>query len=361
MKTVQITAAVLTGCWLCLDAAAQDANAIYGRLNVAAERTGGTAAAVNARNRVSNYRSVLGFRGQEDLGDGLYAIFQIEGAVSLDTGTGSIANRDTRVGLRGVLGTAFAGNWTLPYTLATQSFDPFYPTTAGYMAVIGNGSAPSSDNVMDRSSFDRRQQNVFQYWTPAFGPFDAKFAYSFGESVVAATGAKPSLGSASITYSLHDLTITAAAEVHRYYQTARTTDKAGKLGAAYQLGSVRLSGLIERIEYQTANGDLTRNAAYISAVYKTGSLSVLGGLSRARSGSGSATGTVGFFRSGPGTGASQLTAGAEYAFSKRTTAYSFYSRINNDSAGRYDFAINSLAVAPGQSPSVFSVGLRHSF
>ena len=39
------------------------------------------------------YRSVVGFRGEEALGAGLKAVWQIEGGFALDTGVGSIASR----------------------------------------------------------------------------------------------------------------------------------------------------------------------------------------------------------------------------------------------------------------------------
>src|SRR3954470_11195592 len=70
---------------------------LYGRLNIALEhmrntRDGdGRSASVT---RASNDRSVLGFRGSEELGDGARALFQVEGTLSPDTGAGSIAARD---------------------------------------------------------------------------------------------------------------------------------------------------------------------------------------------------------------------------------------------------------------------------
>lgn len=153
---------------------------VYGRLNVAAESVSG--GGHSRESRLSNYRSVLGFKGQESLGDDLRAVWQIEGSVLVDSGGGtSFANRDTRLGLTGSWGTAFAGVWTLPYNAATAGFDPFYPTTAGYMALISNGSASIASNVSDTPSFDRRQQNVMQYWTPTWDGWSGKLAYSPGK------------------------------------------------------------------------------------------------------------------------------------------------------------------------------------
>ena len=54
------------------------------------------------------YGSRLGFRGSEDLGDGLSAIFQLENGFSVDTGnlgqSGRLFGRHAWVGLKGSLG-----------------------------------------------------------------------------------------------------------------------------------------------------------------------------------------------------------------------------------------------------------------
>jgi predicted porin len=332
---------------------------IYGRLNTGVEHVHLPGSGNVAR--LSNYRSVLGFRGEEDLGGGLKALWQIEGGITLDTGGGAIANRDTRLGLAGPWGTLFMGVWTLPYTSATSSFDPFYPTTAGYMAIMGNGSAPNTNNIQDTSSFDRRQGNQIQYWSPRLAGLSARLAYGVNEETVAATGAKPWLASGSVTYESGNLVLTAAHERHAEYQTASTTDTAMKVGAAYQWGAARLAAAYERLKYGTSTGDLKRNAWYVSGTYRIGAGTLKAGYSRAGNGKGNSTETIGFFRSGADTGSSQLTVGYDHDLSKRTSLQAYYSRINNDAQAIYDFAINELGVGPGQRPSVLAIGLRHAF
>ena len=342
-----------------------DTTVIYGRLNLAAERVDLPGGAQPHSSRLSNYRSVLGFRGSEDLGDGFKAIWQLEGALSLDTGTGGFLSRDTRVGLAGPWGTAFAGVWTLPYTLATSSFDPFYPTTAGYMALMGNGSAPSTDNVIDSSSFDRRQRNVVQYWSPTWAVdsahISARIASAFNEESVAATGARPSLISASATAEGRGWTLTAAHEIHRQYQTAQGSDTGSKLGASTAFAPVKLAAVVEHLRYETATGSLSRNAAYVSAAWKIGATTLNAGYARAFDGRGAASSRVGFIASGGHTGASQLTLGVDHSLSPRTTLFVFFSRIANESGAAYDFAINTAGVTAGQDPRVIALGLRHSF
>lgn len=332
---------------------------IYGRLNTGLEyvRHGNG----DSMSRLSNYRSVLGFRGSEDLGGGLKALWQIEGALSLDTGSGNLANRDTRIGLSDDWGTLFLGVWTLPYTSATSAFDPFYPTTAGYMALMGNGSAPNSNNVQDTSSFDRRQSNQIQYWSPKIGGVSARLAYGINEETVVGTGAKPSLLSGSLSYELGALQLVAAHERHREYQTAQGSDTATKLGLSYRQGPASVAAVLERLKYATASGSLTRNAWYLSGSYRIGAGLLKAGYARAADGKGPSVETVGFFRSGAGTGSAQLTLGYEHELSKRTSLQAYYSRIANERQALYDFAINELGIAAGQRPSLFALGLRHAF
>lgn len=334
---------------------------IYGRLNVGLERTKiEKSEAQGDVIRLSNYRSVVGFGGSEDLGSGLRTVWQIEGGFSLDTGEGSMTSRDTRVGLEGSFGTVFAGVWTLPYTSATSGFDPFYPTTAGYMAIMGNGSAPTTDNVIDTSAFDRRQRNVVQYWSPSLAGFELRLAHAPNEENVP-SGAKPSLTSASLTYEAHGVTLALGHELHHEYQAPKTSDAATKIGIAWESGPLSLAAVVEKLDYETATGDLERNAWFVSGTYQTTFGTLKAAYSHAGDGYGSANELIGAVRSGDGTGASQLTLGIDHPLSKRTMLIAFYSRIMNDAHGVYDFGINQLGVSEGGRPSVLSLGMKHNF
>lgn len=333
---------------------------VYGRLNTGLESV--RVSAGGSITRLSNYRSVLGFRGEEALGAGLRALWQLEGSLALDTGAGSsFTNRDTRIGLAGAWGTAFAGVWTLPYNAATSGFDPFYPTTAGYMALMGNGSASISDNVQNTSSFDRRQVNQLQYWSPALAGATLKLAYAVNEETVAGTGARPWLASGSLSYEADGLVLTAAVERHDAYQARDTADTGLKLGAAYQWGGARLAAVVERLSYETASGSLSRQAWYVSGTYRIGLGTLKAGYARAGNGWGGALETIGAIHRGPSTGASQFTLGYDHGLSKRTTLQAFFSQLDNQQQGRYDFAVNEPGLSAGGRASVLSMGVRHNF
>lgn len=338
---------------------------VYGRLNTAIEYSRASTAtdgtALGSVVRQTNYRSVFGLRGEEDLGGTFKAVWQIESNISLDTGQGVIASRNSRVGLQGDYGLIFGGHWHTPYTEATMGYDPYYPTTAGYMALIGNGSTSTSNNIDDTSSFDRRQKNIVQYRSPSFGPVSVWLGAGLPEEKTT-VARNPALYSAAVVYDSGPLNATVAYEVHQHYQAASRNDDALKFGAAWQVvAGTRVAVVYEHLHYRTDTGDLQRNAYYASLVQQVGVGSVRIGFGLAANGTGSSTDTIGFFRSGPDTGATQITIGYDYPLSKRTALFAFYSRINNRSRAIYDFAINELGVSAGADPQTLALGMRHNF
>jgi predicted porin len=343
----------------CGAATAQSNVQIYGRLNVGLESLQNDGARVS---RLSNNRSVLGFNGSEDIGGGTKIIFQIEGTLSPDTGAGSPAARDTRLGIQGSAGTLFAGNWVTPYNGSTAGLDPFYPTTAGYMSIMGNGAAATVNNISDTSSFDRRQQNSVHYWTPAWNGLQLRVAQGVSEERPAG-GARPSLTSTALVYEQGPWYATAAWERHHEYQGAGLNDSAAKLAAGYRFGDTRVSVVTERLRYETPAGTLERNDAYVSVTHQIGRHLLKLGVGHAGDGSGSAPdGTIiGYARKGADTGATHVTAGYDYNLSKRSTVYAYYSHLSNQRNGVVDFAINSLGAQPGATLKGVVLGLRHNF
>ena len=346
-------------------ACAQSNVTVYGRLNTGLESLRSSDANASVA-RMSNYRSVLGFRGTEDLGGGLKAIFQIEGTLALDTGAGGLASRDTRVGLEGAAGTVFIGNWNLPYNTATASLDPFYPTTAGYMSIMGNGAGATVNNTSDTSSFDRRQQNSLHYWSPVWHGVQLRVARSAAEERPA-SGAKPYLNSGAVVYEQGGWYATGAFESHHEYQGPGSSDTGAKLGAAYTAGATRVALVGEQLKYELPGGTLKRRAAYVSVTHQAGRHAFKFGIARAGDGKGSAPDgvQVGKVRKGADTGATHYTAGYDYLLSKRTTVFAFYTHLKNQRNASVDFAINGLGAAAGASPGAtlkgVSLGLRHNF
>jgi predicted porin len=332
---------------------------VYGRLNVSLEAVRTPAAHAE---RMVNNRSVLGFRGSEDLGGGLKALFQVEGTLSPDTGAGEVARRDTRIGLEGAFGTVFAGHWVTAYNGATSSLDPFYPTTAGYMSILANGAASSADNVSDVASFDRRRANSVHWWSPRWRGWTLRATHGLAEERPA-NGARPSLLSLALVHDAGALYVALAHERHREYHGPGTADTGSKAAVGYTFGTTRLALVAERLAYELPASRLARNALYVSLSHQAGRHGLRASVGKANDGHGS--GTVGFVRGGADTGAAHATAGYEYQFSPRTTVYAYHTRLRNDANAAYDFPINGTAALAGSLTgahiSATSFGLRHSF
>ena len=357
----------------CLPASAwaqSDALQIYARLNVGLEAMQRDAAngARHSVTRLSNYRSVLGLRGSEALCAGTRLLFQIEGTLSPDTGAGAIAARDTRIGLEGSWGTLFAGNWTTPYNSATSGLDPFYPTTAGYMSIMGNGSASNADNVTDTASFDRRQKNSLHYWTPNWRGLSLRLAHGFSEERPP-DGARPALDSGALLFERGPLFVSVGHERHLDYQGLGLTDRGTRLALAVRFGDTRVAVIGERLDYEARSGSLRRDAWYVSATHQMGAHALRLGVAKAMDGKGDAVGNIGFAAAGPATGALHATIGYDVALSKRTSLFAFHTRIHNDARAGVDFAINGLN--PGRNPGLApetgatlrgtALGIRHAF
>lgn len=346
--------------------AQSDALQIYGRLSLGLESARATASAgrtppaASSLTRLASYRSVIGLRGDAPLGEGLRLVWQVEGTVAPDTGAGALASRDTRVGLEGRWGTLFAGNWTTPYNAATSGLDPFYVTTAGYMSIMGNGAAPSSDNVSDTSSFDRRQQNSLHFWTPAWRGLSLRVAHGFNEARPAG-GARPALDSAALLLERGPLLAVLAHERHRDYHGADRTDRGTKLAVAYRFGQTRVALIGERLDYRAGSGALRRDAWYLSATRQFGPHAWRLGVAKAQDGKGSARERIGYIGAGAETGAVHATVGYELTLSPRTGLFAFHTRIRNDGRGTVDFAINGLDPAPGARLRGTALGIRHAF
>ncbi|MBT9591546.1 MAG: porin, partial [Thiobacillus sp.] len=113
---------------------------IYGVIGVSVDYVDGGSGGVNtltakpseSRARVSSNTSYIGFKGSEDLGGGLSAVWQIEQAVSIDQGSGTAASggwaagRNSFAGLSSKsLGSLTFGNQDTPYKTSTGKLDVF--------------------------------------------------------------------------------------------------------------------------------------------------------------------------------------------------------------------------------------------
>lgn len=379
---------------------------IYGTFNAdfqsveAKGATTGAAADVSSRTAVSSNSSNIGFKGVEDLGGGLKAIFQVESSVGVDDSAGStFGGRNTNVGLTGNFGTVFLGQWDTPYKVLTTKIDPFYATTIasnnsivgspGFNVRSGTVAGPAATAATGDASFDRRQRNSLQYWTPNFQGFSAKALFAQGESKDFVAGASPRIWGVNLVYEAGPLYVGYAFERHDDFFGIRVIDaaaafggtlassvaghgaedKAHKVAAQYTFGGFTVGGWFERMEFER-NGAAT--AGFNLAKYETDTFGVHGKFttgahiiraSYARNDADSCSLATGAACSIGGLDARMWAAGYGYTLSKRTEAFASYVKISNDAGQNNQFGTNTNGVtaAAGADPEGFGIGLRHIF
>ena len=347
------------------------------------------------RARITVGTSHLGFRGSEDLGGGLKVVWQMESAFQIDQNTGPGWNgRDTKLGLRNNWGEIFLGQWDTPYKFISL---PMNPLRGGYVfdrsALTGNPGMGVGNtttqftriNAKPDASFDRRQGNSVQYWSPDLGGFTARLAYSVdeGKGPVAPGGptVKPTVTGASVVYAVGQLSLRYAYEEHKDYfgmsqiggsaagtaTNGSSKDTAHKFVVLWRIGSTRITGLWERLEYK--NNDSTANAvnsykrdAYYGVIeqFFANNSSVFISYGRAEDGSCGRVGGVSCLTNA--LGADYLTLGYVYRFSRRTEVFFGYYRMKNKENGSYSPGpFIAAAPAAGVEITGAGVGMYHNF
>jgi predicted porin len=136
--------------------------------------------------------SRIGFKGEEDLGNGLKALFKLENGFNGDTGTqgqgGRLFGRQAYVGLSSSsFGTVLAGRMYAPRYDFLQALDPFEDGMIGKYSnvqAMGNSHVLAGDNnddlLVDNGLFNvARVDNAVAYVTPTwFDGLNVTAAYS---------------------------------------------------------------------------------------------------------------------------------------------------------------------------------------
>ncbi|MBT8419521.1 MAG: porin, partial [Gammaproteobacteria bacterium] len=142
---------------------------IYGKFHASWDYVdAGTSNSDDSDDNTAVFRnSRLGFKGSEDLGNGLKGIWQVE--THLDTGDDGVHLRNTYVGLQSDnFGKIFFGKHDTPYKTATAKLDIFSDTIADYNNIIGYHDSGSN--------FNEREPQLVTYETPNFNGFKAQIA-----------------------------------------------------------------------------------------------------------------------------------------------------------------------------------------
>lgn len=354
---------------------------VYGTVDMS---FGSSSNGVNSGTQVSSNTTKLGFKGTEDLGDGLAAVWQIEQQIDIDNGSttagsnnptgnqkNTFASRNSFLGLKSdSMGTVLAGIHDTPYKIATRHMDIFGDGIGDNRAIMG-------------AAHDARVANALAYISPKLSDsITIAAAYVAGaelNSTNAAAGGFTNKGDAFSLAAMYDQD---ALKVHFGYQKIKigtalsgslsTTGVAGtvagdettasKLGVGYDFGSVAVNGVYEHISSSgiTAGG-LIGNAYGRNSWTLNGAIKVSDNDKLKL-----AYATRGNVGSVANTGAKQYSLGYDHSFSKHTTLYAVYSSVSNSSAATVGLANTSTgnptaAGAAGKTVNAFGIGVKHSF
>jgi predicted porin len=334
---------------------------IYGIVDTSVEHLTNVSASGDSLTRMPTLTGLmpsrLGFRGSEDLGDGLQAFFNLE--MGIATATGSLNNggrafgRASNVGIAGPWGRltfgrqqnmtvqAISTHVTGPALYSIGSQDTYLPNAfsdnaVGYLGTFGAwtvgatyslgrdsaaGTIPSATNCPGELASDKK---ACRQWTAAVR-YDAS---DWGAAVSRDQmrgGPNAALGLSSSAY----------------------TDTRSIVSGWVKLGPAKVSGGVLHRDRET---DTSRksNLYYVGASYPvTAALSLDGEISRTD------------VKNSPDD-ANMFVARAVYYLSKRTAVFAMAGHIENSGTSALSLSAGGT-VAPGMSQSGIAAGVHHKF
>lgn len=335
---------------------------VYGKLHMSFSQFDDQEAGVKDQQFTSN-PSRIGFKGAEDLGGGLAAIWQIESTVNMDESGGGFATRNSFFGLKSdAMGTVIFGRHDTPLKLLGSPVDLFRDTLADSRNVLGGGS-------------DDRPSNMAQYTTPSFGGLTFAGLYSTDPkgSGTAGDAAGTSLYNLSAAYNNGPLFLGLGYGDGDYHEE-RGFGKHMRAAAGFTMGNLKFVGQYDKLDDDnTVRPDFQAgdyDAWMLGAAFTMGNIVLKANYMDGE-----------YDDAATGYDTNQWTIGADYNLSKRTSLYALYANGENitfgSGAGSSDYvggvggaagagggavvtAVDGVGGANGDV-SLVAVGMIHSF
>ena len=331
----------------CASAFAGSANAqsltTYGIVDMGfVAESGGTAGSIDKITSGAQSGTRLGFKGTEDLGNNMKALFVLETGIAADKGGfnqgGFAFARQSFVGLQSDAGTLTLG----------RQYTPFFLTLNAVADPFASGLAGNAQNLIPSSGI--RMDNAVKYASPIFSGVSAELAYGFGENTDGIDRASRNIGG-SIGYSDGALSVRLAHHRANDSSAGTTDDTSTMLAANYNFQVAKVFA---------AYSDNNQQIIPTAGAAKGKSRDFLIGVSVPF---GNHTFIASYInkdgRSASNLDASQFGLGYTYALSKRTNLYAAWATIDNKRGGiTYKVGNNS---EPGSGDTAFNLGVRHTF
>jgi predicted porin len=164
-------------------------------------------------------------------------------------------------------------------------------------------------------------------------------------------------------YNAGPVTAGIAWERNHQIRGAGLYDNAVSVALSYSTRWADIGGVYERLDYDTAGGNLTRDFWGLGVTVPLGPGAAYAFFGHAGEGRGNAPeGTrVGGLARGDGSSANQFSLSYTYVLSKRTLVYAGFVRIDNRSNASYSLNINPYPTPIGGRPAGLVVGAAHFF
>jgi predicted porin len=326
-------------------ASAQSSVSMYGLVDLGVRYVKNGDASVNSVSSNGNNTSRLGFKGVEDLGDGLKAGFQLEAGFTPDSGLPSdptrFFNRRSTLSLAGNFGEVRVGrDYSVTY-LGYEDYDVWSDIGLSSVGKFDSSLGTARDTAV-------RADNQIAYFTPnTLGGFYGRLAIAPGEGVAGkkywATRGGYANGPLDVSVTYGQTTVAPVGGEDQF----KTFD----VGASYDFGVVKVSSYYSQSKWL---------ATKVANTYVGLQVPVGPGLVRASYINSNLSGST---RAGVSTDANdahQFALGYLYNLTKRTAIYTNVARVTNKGASAVAVDKNPTLLA-GQNSTGFDLGLRHSF
>ncbi|CAM5504869.1 porin [Thauera mechernichensis] len=339
---------------------AQSNVTIYGVVDMGYQYTSGSdTKSLKSRSGVDSglqSGSRIGFRGTEDLGNGLKAGFVLENSISPDVSSNVSLARQSFLSLSGGFGTVAVGRQYSPQYNLVSAIDPFGAGTVGDVTygrgVYFQGASVAPDSI--------RLDNLVAYVSPSFGGLTVTAGYTadaIGDEPLVARGAQSSaaeIWAVSPVYKNGPLMVGL-----NYHQVKIDSldhkDKVWDLGGTYDFGVVKVAALYG--QFDTDEGSESGKVKQ----WMLGLSAPVGAAGRAMF---SYSSFEGSWTGEPDAEADKWAIGYTHSLSKRTNLYAAYADIDTNQEARGAFSVKRGALRGGQFDDFtkgLNIGVRHTF
>ena len=303
--------------------------------------------------------SRLGFRGNEDLGGGLRAVFTLEHGINLDDGTngqGAFWGRQAFVGLADssigsvTLGRQYGSLYPLTSDFSEFANGVYGPSTAVIGGFGGYEPVRGSANSATANGGPSRVNNSVKAESASFGGVKVGALWGLGEAAGSTTGTR--VADAWVRYTggpLDAMVSFVDDKIDASGFSVRTISGA----AAYSFGAARVTGGYVSVDDRSTT-DADGQGYWVGADYRFGQHQVKAQWVENKA-------------ENVNTGKTQaLGVGYQFDFSRRTALYTSLTRFKNEGTAGYanrwaSTLPASLTSASERNITELALGIRHSF